>query len=460
MLYKIMKVQALYQNYNYNYRFAKNNQETKLDSSKTNNPLLNNCYYYPSNISFGLANAKKLRRLFSYGMPCMYTGVEMIDPQKVSVLLKNKTFNCSAHAVINALKPFEESIVGLEKEVYNLIKIQAKHDPNKKIKDVVQNILPLYKKQLENEQEPIFKTLIAYSYALPDKHAERFIGLMERTRDKISGRPITVPFSVTEFRYKLGKVKEDVNNLKDKKSLAIVNQIVKMSEDFEPKTNSSNIDKHKKIVEDMENYVKLSALKDNEKLLELIQTSKAKLNSEKILVPFSRKAFIYDLSQILDDLEDVNLKVIFLKVAKKLPTSKNNIYAYITKAAGEPSEKIVYRLLWPSFASVEHIRPKSLGGKDKMKNYGGATASANSKRQSNDFTIQVEREPDTPKNCQKYVDRLIKYAQDGIFEIENIDVKYIEDFKEAVAYESEGAVIVDTSKLYENGRFPKPEPAL
>ena len=127
-----MKIQAIQQFYNYNnYHSQKNNIESKLLSQSSTKPMLSNHYYYPVNISFGLENAKKLKRLFSYGLPCMYTGVEMIDPKKIKELLKNKTFNCSTHAVLNAIKSFERSIVGLEKEVLELIKIQAKHDPDK-----------------------------------------------------------------------------------------------------------------------------------------------------------------------------------------------------------------------------------------------------------------------------------------------------------------------------------------
>jgi hypothetical protein len=63
-------------------------------------------------------------------------------------------------------------------------------------------------------------------------------------------------------------------------------------------------------------------------------------------------------------------------------------------------------------------------------------------------------------NCQKYVNRLIKYAKAGIFEKEDIDIKYIEEFKETIETLSEGTIIVDTSKLYKGGKFKKPEPAI
>ena len=135
-----------------------------------------------------------------------------------------------------------------------------------------------------------------------------------------------------------------------------------------------------------------------------------------------------------------------MKIAEKIPTSRDSIAAYITKNAHQSSEKIILTLLSPFFATVEHLHPKSLGGADDMYNYGP-------------FTEQVSRIQLLPTYCQKYIDRLIDYALTGIFEEENIDIKYIEDFKNTIAAESEGAVLLDTSRLYKNGRFQKPKSA-
>ena len=127
-----MKIQAVQQHYNYiNIR----DKKTSVPSDFVRKDLgLQEHFYYPTNISFGLANSKGLKKLFDYGLPCMYTGVEMIDPQKIRHFVKNKTFNCCAETVFRVLKPFEESLINIEKEVYQLIKTQANHMPDKKIK--------------------------------------------------------------------------------------------------------------------------------------------------------------------------------------------------------------------------------------------------------------------------------------------------------------------------------------
>ena len=47
----------------------------------------------------------------------------------------------------------------------------------------------------------------------------------------------------------------------------------------------------------------------------------------------------------------------------------------------------------------------------------------------------------------------------GIFAKERISTDYIEEFKDAIAYESEGAIVLDVSKL-KNGGFCYAKPAL
>ena len=136
-------------------------------------------------------------------------------------------------------------------------------------------------------------------------------------------------------------------------------------------------------------------------------------------------------------------------IAESLPTSRTSTAAYIMKFAKEPSDKIIYRILWPSFATVEHIFPRACGGIDDMSNYGGACALANSDLGCDLLYDKVKRAPKTPIYCQKQVDRLIELAKQGVFEIHYIDTKYIEEYKNTVYEESQGLINLDISKLYE-----------
>lgn len=429
------------------------------NSLECRNLELQNIFYYPMNISFGADGAIAMKRLFEHGLPCMYTGKEMIDSGFIDNFFKNGYHRLKAIDVCKHIQPVINCLMDKEKEVFLAIKAQAMLEPQKNIKEIMQTLKNRYEYELIKDQAPIFKTLEAYSYSLPDDLRLELKHLLMITDAKINNTPVYTRFSVSEFRYKLAKIRDEVKELHDINAVGMVNHFLKMSEDFEPKTNDRNINRQKDIVSRMETILKRTVLRDNTEMKELLRSSKAKLNAEKILMPFSRKAFIYDLSQIIKNSRDAYLKQAIMKIAEKLPTSKDSTAAYITKYSNKSCEKIVHQLLWPSLASIEHLLPKSCKGANKLSNYGGACASINSERSSTPFVEWIKKFPDTPKYCQKYVDRLIKYAKNGIFEKEEIDIKYIEDFKQTIATLSEGAIVVDTSKLYKGGRFKKPESA-
>ncbi len=455
-----MRIPTIQQPSYYQYYPMGNSVTNPTKRLECKNLELQNNFYYPTNITFGLENAQGLRKLFSHGLPCIYTGIEMIDPKRISELLKLNLNKMNAIDICKLIDPMVNSLLPHEKNVYMTIRDNVELTPQKNLKEVLKDMRVQYEQELLKKQIPIFKTLKSYSYSLPENMQSLFNKLMQDTENKINRTPVSTRFSVSEFRYKLEKIKSDIAKLHDKKQLGIINQFLKLSENFAPKTNTKNINSQKKILSGMESILKRSVLRNNSNLQELFETSNQKLNEQEILVPFSRKSFIYDLSQIIKNVDNPELKEIFIKIAEKLPTSKDSIAAYITKASNETTERIILKLLWPSMASVEHLLPKSCNGQNVMSNYAGACASENSERQSIPFMEQLKRRPDTPKYCQRYVDRLIKYAKKGIFEKENINIKYIEDFKNTIATLSEGSIILDTSKLYKNNRFLKEEPVI
>ena len=402
-----------------------------------------------SNINFGIANSGKLKTLFSYGLPCMYTGVEMIDPKKVQRLVKTGALKKSAGDVLNVIKPFEGQILDIEKRVYEIIKEQAENNPNLNFQQILISIAPIYQRRLRKKQAEIFRELDMQIQQLPDKHRYKFKQFLEETYSKLQDKPVYVPFSSFEFKYKLNKIKDDIKKRGVYKEQKVMAKMLKESEKLYPDTNNRTEDYQRKIIDFISTILKTSILKDDEQLNTLVKTAKARLNHEKIKIPFSRKAFIYDLERLLGEVPDKNIQETMIYTALKLPTSRESVSAYILKFMTESPEKIAYRLLWPTFASVEHILPKSCGGADAMSNFGGATTRENADRGNLSFVSQIRRRPNTKQYSQKYVDRLIQLEHDGIFKTNKIDPKYIEDFKKTVQKQSQGAIVLDVSKLYE-----------
>lgn len=410
---------------------------------------------YPSlfNPSFGIANAGKLKTLFTYGVPCMYSGKEMIDPARVHKLMKTGAFKRPVSEVLKILETFERSLGEKESRVLNIVKDEAALYPYKTLKEIFTSLAATHRKRLRKKQNPIFQQINALGHELPDEYRYRFDRFMVETEAKLDGKEVCIPFSTSEFRYKLEKIREYVETQKDAKALRVINKMIKEAERLPKKTSSKTEEHQIKVIDFLEVIRKRSVLKDYEPLETLIATAKSRLNHEKVKMTFSRKAFIYDLDKLLKDCPDRSTVDEILAIAETLPTSKDSISAYIIKCSYDPSEKIAFRLLWPSFASVEHILPKSRGGADALSNFGGATTFENSERMNMDFTQQLKRKPSIRFYCQKYINRIMDLARGGIFEKHKIDTDYIRDFKKAIQKQSKGALVLDIAEFEKKTGF-------
>ena len=327
-----MKVPAVYFNSLNNCTSRiKSGRVNKDDAQISNNKideLSGLPYIYPVSFS-SIGNSSKLRALFSYGLPCMYSGIPMIDPKVLTKMLKNQTFSRPASQVLEVLEPYKESFTGIEAKVLEIIKERAKVNPDKNIQEILKDVEPVYKRRLRKKQAPIFHELTEASYALPVQYQNQFKKLMCETDKKLNERPIIIPFSSYEFRYKLSKIKEDIVKGEDTKAKKVINKLIKESKWLANSTNPKTLENQKQVINFLDVILKKSVLKDNDQLKNLIEVSKSRLTREEIIIPFSRKAFIYDLAKIINDLPDKKLQEKIITIAQKLPTSQESLSAYV-----------------------------------------------------------------------------------------------------------------------------------
>ncbi|MBQ8668186.1 hypothetical protein IJ472_00285 [bacterium] len=409
-------------------------------------PSINSLSFAP------IQNSSKLRMLFAYRLPCMYSGIPMIDPKLLSRWMKNRVFSRPAPEVFEILTPYADSFSAgtIEAEAFKILYERSKIHPRKNLKELLQEVKPIYSRILRKSQMPIFHEILEASNNLPPLYQQRFKLLIEDAENKLNERPVLIPFSSYEFKYKLCKIKDDIANGQNIKAKKVMNKLIKESKHLSNTTNDKTIANQKKVIRFLEYILKKSILRNHEQLKELIEISKLKLNKEEIIVPFTRKSFIYDVVRIIEDYPESEVQDNIIAIAQKLPTSQNYLPAYIMKIATEPSEKVGYRLIWPSLASIEHLLPRSCGGLDVMSNFGVATTRENSARKSIDFVEQLERRPNTPKYCQMYVDRLIELYRDGTFDKLNINPKYITDYAKTIFVQSRRKIKLDVSRMYRN----------
>ncbi len=348
------------------------------------------------------------------------------------------------------MKPFEKSITDIEYQVYKIIKSVARLHPEKNLQQILKIVTPSYSAKLKNEQLPVLEQIRAAALDLPEDYQYRFQHFMSETEDKINEKPIYLPFSSYEFKYKLDKIGEDIVQNGSPKAQRVIEKLRLEASRLTDETDPKTMETQQQIMKFLKIILKSSVLKKNEQLRSLIGESQKRLNHERFLVPFSRKSFIYDLNNLIEPIEDEELKTRLQQLAISLPTSRKSIPAYIMKFSREPSWKIGYRLLWPNLASVEHILPQSKGGADEMYNFGGAGTRVNAERGNIDFTEQLIRVPETHENSQKYVDGLINQVKRGIFRKNNVSTSYVDEFCKTIQEQSCGQVNLNTAELQEH----------
>jgi len=407
-------------------------------------------YFYP--VTFGkeeeTGGQAKLRRLFAYRLPCMYSGAIMIDPKMLNRWLTTGLHNRPAVQTLEALAPYNDSFGGMEKRVLQLIYERAKFHPDKTVKQLLTDVEPVYKRRLRKVQAPIFMELNEAARNLPEQYRYQYKELMNTTANRLNEKPVVIPFSSYEFKYILFKINKGIQNEAGPKGKKAMKKIIKESQRFAGATTPQTIANQQKVLNQIENIINNSVLCENPALNELVAVSKSRLMQEEIIAPFSRKQFLYDLHKIIDKLPDEDLRNSMLDIAYKLPTSNENFAAYIVKIASLPDEKILHTIVWPYLASVEHLKPKSEGGdRHTLSNLGAARTTLNSERSSRDFRLWIAEHPETKINCQKYVDRLIELNKNGIFKKAGIPESYIAEFKQTIYNLSDGNLNLDITAM-------------
>ena len=402
--------------------------------------------YYP--IQFSGGDMSKVRKLFAYGIPDMYSERILIDPKTISKWLRSGFFSRPAKEIIQVFdNSYSGCFIDYEADALNIIRQRSNFHPNYTMREILQEVRPVYSRILRKEQTPVFHKLWEEFENLPDNYKDSFHELMQKTDKMLNDKPIIIPFSSYEFKYKLAKIKTYLeNNGTNQKAVRVMSKLIKESLKFSNTTNADNIEYQKSVFQFLNHIRKRSILKNHEPLSEIFSEAKLRLDKKEITVPFGRKSFIYDLMKIIEDLPDEQKNNIH-RIANTLPTSSENFAAYMLKISTSTNDQIGYKYTWPSMATIEHLHPRSMGGTNDMENLGIASAIENSKRKNIDFTEQLELVPKTPEYTQRTINRLLELNDEGIFDKINLSPRYITGYANTVYEESAHKVKLDTGKL-------------
>ena len=154
------------------------------------------------------------------------------------------------------------------------------------------------------------------------------------------------------------------------------------------KTISSKFTGKKVTVKEAKLYVinrlhRIAERFDRKDMVELCKTSEKMVNGEPVIINFSNKEFMHELFEhVLADHKKTDIYYKMIEIAQKLPNSLSSIDSFIVKWRYSNSDIIGSRLLEPSSATIEHVKPTSEGGLDILPNWTLACKEDNNKRMS------------------------------------------------------------------------------
>jgi len=184
-----------------------------------------------------------------------------------------------------------------------------------------------------------------------------------------------------------------------------------------------------------------------EKVSKLLKRTYAQLFDKEPTSKFSRKIFISELDNILQNTEK-SLRQNILDTAISLPTAYNNMDAFIVKYAKRnykkqnPNQAIALRLLSNSTATIEHINPQKLNGTNSTNNLALECACDNNKRNHDSLFEQIKYNPQMLKNYQLYMKRLSTLVEES-----KLEKAYVIQTNETFGQLSGGLLYRDLSHL-------------
>lgn len=380
-------------------------------------------------------------------LPCMYCGRPMTYTNSTFELWKQQhLFSGPIERFVKVLKPYKKSLHDTEKAIFEFIEILSKKSPDAKLHSAIKILSLEANKALLKEQRPIFKELISTSTQLPVEYQYKLFELIQKSQFRMLKKPHIEEFSGKEFAYKMKNLSKTVPDEKFSQRIRQLSELLtipSIKDDNTPldkkvikrvlttvysKTNKTNLNINADQYKTRQNlrHLIIQTLKKETEPLNRKDITAQCIDGEKrlqglpVVCKFSNKAFLYDMDEILQGLNNKKLRAKLFEIANKLPTSDGSVNAFITKHDSSSSEKIAYDMLSPSVVTIEHMWPKFHNGpKDAIKNMAIACKRCNNSRQDKDMKMFLRLF--NPKNQEHYWNRIMLDTKNGYFSAKDVE---------------------------------------
>ena len=132
-----------------------------------------------------LFNKTFFKKLLKEGLPCAYTGTEMIPRSFYDECIKQQLFNKRASVVIRELKPYKHCFFDVEKKIFNLLEKESKKHPDLKIQELLKLKYSHAEKTLIQKQSQTLDKISIISRNLPKNEHLEIRKYVSKAFDKI-----------------------------------------------------------------------------------------------------------------------------------------------------------------------------------------------------------------------------------------------------------------------------------
>ncbi len=353
-------------------------------------------------------------------------------------------------------------ITGLRTQPYVFIS-KPKTEPTQQNQSTCGNSQPLKESQLRlSGYKPYTHALVSFGYDFMLKSVEGLpcpcCGITMSTNDEIrsftnkmvNARGQRIIENIEKYEDRLPEVERSVTNrlkiaAEEYQNLDLHGLLKKIQN--EPRKELER--KQKEILNEMQELSKeLNGNTYNVIKKDIDQINKIILEG-KNGKPFKRKTLIQGMEKVRNNETDPQNRFILNKIVEKtmdMPTSSTDANAFIVKYSRRTTPEIARRLIEPSQATAEHIKPHSKNGHDGAENYLSECKKCNNDRGNMTYVEWLKIHPEMIKNSQIYMDAVTSKIIDGSITAFNF---YPNAVKRAIFEESEGMINLDLSKFNE-----------
>ena len=386
---------------------------------------------------------------------CIYCKKPMVYTGDISAMQRDGIFSGDVKTFVETVKVYKKHMKDVNRIIFNKVEKYSRKAPQTTLSTIIENIYSNSLKKLRKVQKKILRELEEVAKDLPKSTKDKFNAFMDIQYKRLNEEPYPEKFHGKTFKYKINKIAQSFGDKEDLK-----NYIIRVVSKFDnPIFKEDNIILPEDILDSISSRFKGKHITAKEAklyvinrlqrigerfgrkdLVELCKTSEKMVNGEPVKVNFSNKEFMHDLFEhVLAEHKKTDIYYRMIKIAQKLPNSMSNLDSFIVKWRYSNSDLIGSRLLEPSSATVEHVKPTSDGGLDIVQNWTLACKEDNNNRMSMPQYKFLKRF--SPRNPQAFFNDIIEIANNE----GTITRNEIEGMAQSV--KEEGHVVINLNRL-------------